>query len=83
MKYQHDVALRDAEDLVCLPESRRIEQIVRRLLERRKHQHAVLHLRDTETRDTQDLALTMHASVCSEREYEASKRYRVCHYIAE
>ena len=55
----HDDALRDAKDLVCLPESRRIEQMVRRLLKRREHQHAVLHLRNTETRDTQDLALRM------------------------
>ena len=53
----HDDALRDTRDAVRLAERRRVEQVVRRLLERREHEHAVLHLRDTKARDAEDLSL--------------------------
>lgn len=53
----HDDALRHARNGISFAQRPRIEQMVRRLFKRREHEHAILHLRDTEPRDAQDLAL--------------------------
>ena len=53
----HDDALGDASNTICLAKRRRVEQVVGCLLERSQHEHAVLHLRHTESRDTQYFAL--------------------------
>ena len=53
----HDDALRDAQNLIVLPIRRRVEKVIGGLLERCKHQHAVLHFCNTEAGDTEDLAL--------------------------
>ena len=53
----HDDALRNTQNFVVLSVRRCIEKMVGRLLERRKHQHGVFHLRHTEARDTEDLSL--------------------------
>ena len=56
----HDDALAHAVDGIRPSVQRRVEQVVRGLLERRQHQHAVLHLRHAEPGDTQHLALVRH-----------------------
>lgn len=53
----HDDAFGNSQNFVVLPIRRRVEKVVCRLLERREHQHAVLHLRHTEPRDTENLPL--------------------------
>lgn len=53
----HDNRLRNAGKAVIFAHGGGVEQVVRGLLERRQHEYAVLHLRNTEARDTQDLAL--------------------------
>lgn len=56
--------------------------MIGRLLEGCQHQDAVLHLRHTETSDTQDLALNL-CSIPISRTHKAKEAYLVGHYIAE
>ena len=59
----HDDALGNTRDAIRLSERRRIEQMVRGLLEGRKHQHAVLHLCYTEPSNAQYFSLQILSAI--------------------
>ena len=79
----HDDSLRNSSYTVVLPNSRSVEKVVGRFLERREHEHAVLHLRHTESRDTQYLALEKEFVSAHDGTLTGELGYLVRHDIAE
>lgn len=78
----HDDTFRHTCHAVRLAPCGCVEQMIGRLLEGCQHQDAVLHLRDTETSDTQNLALDL-CLVPIARTHTGINAYLIGHYIAE